>query len=242
MSWLPSLKTVLSLRSAYKHIDRVQKYSKKIEKADPKKLSWDDLKVFSNKTMDKAQKAIRETLKKSQAAEKATLEWPESLTVRAFSIYYKEFQKSGKDSAKTRAALKTYQVSLKVYDQDLNKLLTELVEAGSQIADHQAKADALVAYGGVLQKAFMTCAKIPSLTGTAQNAMFFGLSQDAQQFRGTASDFSSSLKRLAKKNTGFIGDVKDKIKANKLWITWAAGDKAAQETSLKKNTTSKVPK
>ncbi len=242
MSWLTALKLVLDLNSAYDEVDKVRKYSKKLEKADPKNLSWDDLKFFSNKTMDKARKAIKETLKKARKAEKAALEWPESLSARAFDIYAKEFQKSGKDSQKTRNALKTYQLALKAFDQDLNRLLASLKAMDKKIAKRQQKADALVKYADLLEQAFMTCAKIPSLTGTAQNAMFFGLSQDAMMFGSTAGDVSASIQRLAKRNAGFIREVNDRIKANRLWMTWANGEKIAQESNLKKNSTAKTPK
>jgi len=242
MSWLTALKIVFDFKSAYDEIDQVKKYSKKLENKDPKKLKWDDLKYFSNKTMDKAKKAIKQTLKKTKAAEKTFLDWPESLTQRAFSIYFKEFMKSGKDDAKTRNALKMYQITLKVYDQDLTKLVAKLKEAEKKIAQNQRRFDALVKYADLLQKVFMQCAKIPSLTGTAQNAMFFGLSRDAQDYGSTARDVSKSIGRLAKLNAEYVREVKDKIRINRLWMKWAGGSKATQEQSLKKSASAKTPK
>jgi hypothetical protein len=243
MSWMTKLKILLDLQSAYDEVDKVRAYSKKIEKTDPKKLKWDDLKIFSNKTMDKAKKAIKETLKKAKDAEKAILlDWPDNLSRRAFAIYKKEFLKSGKVTPKTKKALKMYQLTLKIYDQDLKRLLIQLQNTSKKIAIKIKKSEGLRRYADTLEKAFMQCSKIPSLTGTVQNAVFFGLARDAAQYGGSASDLVSIFQRLDKKNTTYIVETRRLIKVNKLWMIWAAGDQIENQDSIRKNEKAKIPK
>lgn len=242
MSWMKTLKILLDLKSAYDEVDKIRKYSKKIEKADPKKLEWDDLKFFSNKTMDKATKGAREALKLSKAAEKATLVWPKCDSFKVFVEAANAQSKYGKDSPQAKKALQKYIGVLKTFDSDLTTMLAGLQKNSAALAKKITKTEALRDYAGVLQESFMKCAKIPSLTGTAQNAMFFSLSQDAMQFKGLASSLVSSLKRLDKMNAAYIKECKTRLKNNKVWIDWASSGKTQADGALEKNTKSVKPK
>ena len=242
MSWMTTLKTLLDLKSAYDEVDKIRKYSKKIEGADPAKLKWDDLKFFNNKTMDKATKGVRDALKQSKAAEKATLVWPTCDSLKIFVDAAKAREKYGKDSPQAKKGLEKYRAVLKTYDSDLTALLAGLTKNKAALAAKITKTEAVRDYAGVLEDGFLKCAQIPSLGGTAQNAMFFSLSQDALQFKGVASSLAGSLKRLEKQNNTYISECKTLIKDNKDWITWSNSGKTEPDAALDKNIKSKKPK
>ncbi len=212
------------------------------DKADPKKITWDDLKYYNNKTMDTATKALREAVKRSKTAEKALLVWPTSASFKAFQHAAKVREKFPADSPQVKRALQNYVAALKTFGKDLNALLTKLQSKSGNFSKDIRLAEASREYAGLLEKTFMKIAKVPSLTGTAQNAMFFSLSQDAQQYRGIASTLASSLKRLEKKNAEYVKECKVLIGNNQAWTTWAMSKSPTKDGSMKKNEKAKAPK
>ena len=245
MSWLSALEAIFKARKIKVHYDKVKKvydYSKKIEKADPKKLSWDDLKFFTNKQMTESTKAARDALKLAQAAEKTSLEWPVSKSLTLFLDACKLAEKHGANSKQAQTALKKYTGELKAYDKALKQMLAGLKSSSGELTSNLALAEALQEYAGVLNKAFMKCAAVPALGGTAQNAMFFSLAQDAVQYRGVAGSLATSLKKLQKKNADYLKECQERTKTNQAWITWASNSKAQEDGALKKNTKATLPK
>lgn len=242
MSWMNALKPLLDLKSTYDEVDKIRGYSKKIEKADPKKLKWDDLKYFNNKTMDRAIKAAREALKLSKAAEKKTLEWPKCDSLKVFGEALTASKNHGADSPQAKKAVQKYIGVLKTFDKDQTNMLAGLQKNLTVLTKKITKTEAMRNYANVLQQAFMKCANIPSVNGTAQNAMFLSLSQDAGQFKGLATELGSSLKRLEKMNTAYIKECETRIKNNKLWISFASSGKAQADGALEKNKSSVKPK
>lgn len=245
MSWIAALDILFKNKKyydQYKKVKKVHDYGKKIEKADPKKLTWDDLKYFNNKTMDAATKSAREAVKQAKDAENAVLVWPKSDSIKAFGAALKATKKHGANSAQTKKAVQVYIGVLKRFDADLVLILNKMTAGESELKKRLQLAMALREYAGLLQKAFMKAAKVPSLTGTAQNAMFFSLSQDAIQFRGLAGTLATSFQKIEKKNIQYIKECKAKINENKAWITWASGVAPQQDGALQKNKTAKKPK
>lgn len=245
MSWLKALDILLKandMKGNYDKVKKIHDYSKKIEKADPKKLTWDDLKFFSNKTMDAGTKELRASLKLSKAAEKAVLVWPTCNSFKAFLQAAKVREKYPADSPQVKKAMQSYTAVLKKFGTDLKTLLTKLQSKSGAISKDGKVAEALRDYGSLLEKAFMKCAKKPSFFGTTQNAMFFSLSRDALQYRGIASTFVSSLKGLEKKNTEYVKECKLLIADNQAWIGWATSESPNKDGSMKKNEKAKTPK
>ena len=245
MSWLKALDILLKANDMKGNYDKVKKiydYSKKIEKADPKKLTWDDLKFFNNKTMDAGTKELRAWLKLSKAAEKAVLVWPTCSSLKAFLRAAKVREKYPADSPSVKKAMQSYTAVLKKFGTDLKTLLTKLQSKSGAISKDGKVAELVRDYGSLLEKAFMRWARLPDVTGTSQNAVFFSLSRDAFQYRGIASTLVSSLKRLEKKNTEYVKECKLLIADNQAWIGWATSESPKKDGSMKKNEKAKTPK
>ena len=205
MSWLKLAQNLVTLKKfhdAGKEAKSVYDYAKKIDKADPKKLKWDDLKFFNNKQMVKATQNARDALAAARQVEAAKLTIPQFDSVSAFVAAAKAADRYGAGSPQVQAALKRYVQILKKKDADLTKQRDEVKKLTQQVGKLQTEAEAFRDYANVLHSAFMKCARVPSLTGTAQNSIFFSLAQDAVQFRGVMSGLVTSYGNIQKATMG----------------------------------------
>jgi len=173
---------------------------------------------------------------------KAELVYPTSGTLKAFIALMKISQKHKVGSPQFEAGKKVYIAAIKTYDKDLKATLASLKSEDTKLADNLKLATALRDYAAVLEKAFMKCAQIPSGISTAQNAMFFSLSQDALQYKGIMNGVVSTTQKLVTKNKGYIKDVEAKIKENADWLVWAQSGSPNQDGNLKKNEKATKPK
>lgn len=245
MSWVSALQTIFKVKKLYdtaKKVKKVHDYGEKIGKKKPEELTWDDLKYFNNKQMDEAKKNVSESLAAANKALSASLVWPSSSSTRIFGEALKLSAKKGADSPEVKKKLDAYRAELAAFDQSLTALKTELEALSAEFAEKIATAGALREYARVLEKAFMQCAKVPSLAGTAQNAMFFTLSQDASQLAGSAGSLETALGKLKDKNADYVRDVKAKIAENKGWIDWAKSPSPQKDGNLKANQKASKPK
>ncbi|MBL4806404.1 MAG: hypothetical protein JKY31_03850 [Rhodobacteraceae bacterium] len=245
MDWIPALHKLFRFKKYYDKLKKVKKnydYSKKISKSDPNKLTWDDLKVFDNNTMNEATKLARELLKRTKAAEKVKLTWPKCDSFKAFMVAVKTADKFGIDSPETKRALEQYLYVLMKFNYDLVVLKSELKAQKPDFKRNIQVALEFEKYSDTLYKAFWVAAQVPSIYGTTQNAMFFALSEDAIQYGSLVSRIASSFQRLEKQNLGYLKDCEAMIKQNKAWIDWAASSYIANEGALKKNRKAKKPK
>ena len=245
MNWLKALDLLIKahqVKGQHDEIKRVHDYAQKVAKANPEKLKWDDLKFFNDSTMDAATSNARKVLQQIKEAEKSPVEWPRSDSVRAFTAAAGVVGKYGADSAQAKKAVKSYSDALESYGRALKKLDGELDTKTSKLTDTAKTYIALKKYANVVSQAFLKLAKIPSFGGTAQNAMFFSLSQDAQQYGGIVSRILKGLNSLDKKNMQHIKNCKDLIKTNQLWINWSKSKHTSQRGALEKNAEAKLPR
>ncbi|MEX0317540.1 MAG: hypothetical protein AB3N21_06300 [Ruegeria sp.] len=243
MNWLDALNKFFKVKDVYDKIGDVKKvhdYGKKISKK--KSLSWDDLKYFKNDHMEVTLKNAKKAVKAADAALKIRVVWPDPGTQGRYSAAIKVVDKHGHKSTQAKAVLEAYRKDLVDYDKKLIMLVGDLEKRQKQIVERLKTAKALQEYGRVLHDAFMTCAKIPNPTGTAQNATFFSLAQDAQHFAGHIGSLASRLEKLRKKNAGAMSEGKQLISENKPWIIWAKKDATKEKDTLKKNAKAKKPK
>ncbi len=245
MDWIKVLKLLLDGKGIVdkaKTVKKLSDYADKLSKKDPESLTWDDLKFFSNKTMDDATNGLRQILKNCKAAEKAKLEWPKCNSLPLWMEWAKVQEKYGSDSPQFEKARNNYVAELKKFDKNLTAMAATLKAAGPKLAQNVKIAEVMFKYGDLLNKALMTFAKVPSLRGTAHNAMFVSLSQDAVQYRGIAGDVGRSMTKLVKINAGYQKECAAKIKDNQDWIKFALTPEPKKDGVIKKNTKSAKPK
>jgi len=245
MDWIKVIKLLLDGKSVVdkaKTVKKLSDYSEKLAKKDPKSLTWDDLKFFNNKTMDAATNGLREILKNCKAAEKARLEWPKCNSLPLWMEWAKVQKKFGSDSPQFEKARSNYVAELRKFDKNLKTLAATLKAAQPKLVQNVKVAEVMFKYGDLLNKAFMAFAKVPSLTGTAQNAMFFSLSQDALQYRGIAADVGKSMTKLVKMNAAYQKECDVKIKENQEWIKFALTPAPKADGVIQKNTKAARPK
>jgi hypothetical protein len=243
MNWIDALNKFFKAKDVYDNVKKVKKlhdYGKKV--SSKKSLSWDDLKYFKNPQMEAGLKNAKKAVAAADAALATKVEWPESGSVGKFSVALKAAGKFGHDSKQAKSAVDAYRKCLEDHGKALEKLVKDLEAEQKQFVDKLKTAKAMEKYGRVLHDAFMTCAKIPSPLGTAQNAEFFSLAQDAQHFAGQMGSLVTRLEKLRDKNAKAIADGKQLISANKAWIIWASKDATKGADTLKKNEKAAKPR
>lgn len=245
MDWLRALDLLLKAKDFKDQAEDLKKlydYADKINKTDPKDLTWDDLKYFENEQTKAATADLRATDAALTALLGSALEPPESGSLRAFDAAMKAAAKYGHDSKEAKSAVETYRKVLVDYDKTLKALLATMERQKAEFPTRIAAAKALAEYAKLLAKAFIGCAKIPSLGGTAQNAMFFTLSQDCAQLAGLAATVGTKMGKAQSEHNIKIGEMKDLISQNQDWIDWAAKDALKKEDTLKKNAKTETPR
>ncbi|MDP5220973.1 hypothetical protein Q5Y75_27700 [Ruegeria sp. 2205SS24-7] len=242
MDWIRILDTAFKVKDVYdkaNEVKAVYDYSKKLEKK--KKLEWKDLKYYKNDRMEKALKNAQNALKSVNRALRASAAWPQPRTSGEFLDALAKANKFGHDSKQATDAVSKYLRRVTEYGKSLNTSLKALDKRSALIDQRLKTAKALKSYGQALQKAFLTCAKIPSPTGTAQNAEFFSLSQDAKEFAGHMDTLANRLKKLQAKMRKTIAEGRQLEKNNRYWIAYASNYARKSPGSLKKNQKAKVP-
>ena len=236
-----ALVTFIDLHGAYSEIEGVRNYAKKVEKADPQNLTWDDVKFFSNPVMEKALKAAKTEKIKAKAVESAKLEMPPCDSLAAWLAASKALAKYGKDSKQFKDAMKKYIAILKAYDKALGDKITELGGISVEMVTRKTSATTLAKYAGILQDAFLKCASIPSLSNS-QNAMFFSLSQDCKNFKVLANDLAGRYQNIFSKSRTHTSTLQTEKKNNLEWIKFAEKDVFSDAKVMSKNTKAVRPK
>lgn len=243
MNWIDALDKFFKVKDVYDQVAELKKlsdYGKKLE--ERKSLEWDDLKFFENEQMTAATKKVRNAVKAADEALNAKADWPESGSLAAFASALKAAEKFGHDSVQTKKAVEAYRKCLTDYEKALQGVISNLEMRQQELPRRIRVATALAAYCEALEDAFMKCAQIPNPLGTAQNAEFFSLSQDAQQLRGEVNSLRTRLEKIEKRNAEVIAEGKAKIEENKAWIAWASKDATSGPDSLKKNEKATKPR
>lgn len=242
MNWLNALDKLFKAKDIYDKAKEVKKLHDYGKKLDPKKLTWDDLKYFKNKQMETATKQAREAEAAADAALATKVVWPRSNATDKFAAAMRTSTRHGHASSQTKAAVSLYRRALLEYDRALQGIVSDLEAKQKQLPEKISMAKALHDYCDVLHDAFMACAKVPNPTGTAMNAQFFSLAQDAQQLAGITSTLQTKFKKIQEKNAAAIAEGKSLIADNKLWIQWAGRDATSAPGMIKRNESARRPR
>ena len=244
MDWVKALDNFFKVKGIYDKAKEVQKlhdYGKKA--ASKKKLEPSDLKYFKNKQMEEALKLAKQAISAADSALGANAIWPHNKeTTKRFQAIVAARTKYGAESKQANAALAAYVTSLKEYDIYLKKTVSSLEANQKGLVDKLKTANALQKYGLVLRDAFSKLVYLPSFAGTAQNATFFQLSEDAQKYAGLMGSLITRLEKLEKKNKSVIAEGKELIDDNQLWLKFYQTPKNVTDDSFKKNEKAKKPK
>ncbi|MFA3919396.1 hypothetical protein [Ruegeria hyattellae] len=243
MDWLKALDRFFKVKDVYdkaKEIKDVHDYGQKISKK--KSLSWNNLKYFKNGRMETALKNAKAAVKAADTALKVKAILPATDSSKKYAKLLAAAYKSGHDSKQAKAAKKAYEAELSSYARTLRTLLHDLQKRQKLLDGKLATARSLQKYGTALNKAFMTCAKIPNLSGTSQNAEFFALAQDAKNFAGYMGSLVSRLEKLRKANAAAAAEGKRLAAQNEEWINWAFSDRTMEPQLLKKNERAQRPR
>ncbi len=243
VNWVNALNTFFKLKKFYDAgatVKGLWDKGKYLEKIDGPSL--EELKPFRNSDLAKAIKDVEAADKEVIKVLATPFEVPECTASGHFMTALKMSQKHGHDAKQTRAALASYKKGLLDYETRLLALEKELRDAHKQLPEKVRYAANLAEMSREMSKTMMTCAKIPNFSGTAQNAMFFGLANDAQKLSGAAASLEKRLWLIVEANNRAILEVRDRFKQNKAWIIWAAKDATNAPDSVKKNTKAKTPK
>lgn len=243
VNWVNALQTFFKLKKFYDAgatVKGLWDKGKYLEKIDGPSL--EELKPFRSAKLEKAIKDVEEADKVAIKVLATPFEVPDCTASGHFLSAMKIAQKHGHDAKQTRAALAAYKKGLLEYEKRLLDLEKELKDAHKQLPEKVRYAANLAEMSREMSKSMMTCAKIPNFSGTAQNAMFLGLSTDAQKLSGAAASLEKRLWLIVEANNRAILEVRDRFKQNKKWIIWAAQDATNAPDSLKKNAKASTPK
>lgn len=237
MSWIiaaNALTQALEIKGAYDTVKGVYDYGKKLEKADPKKLTWDDVKMFDSPVLNKALAGAKAEQKKATAAEKAKFTLPDPGSLKAWMEAVRAMDKFGKDSKEYKAAMKKYIAILKTYDKTLDVLWKDIGKVSVEMVNRKTIGTTLEQYSKILERAFLNCAKIPM--SDAQQATFFVLSQDCKNFNALMKKLVKSYGAIfssARMHSRLVADTK---KTNLDWIKFSEKDLFADAKSMTRNT------
>lgn len=243
MSWVTAanvLVKMLEIKGAYGEVKTVHDYTKKMAKADPTKLTWDDVKMFDTPVMNKALTGAKSEQVKASAAEKASFKMPEAGSLAAWLAAAKMLAAHGKDSKQFKDAMKKYIAILKAFDKTLDALAKEVGVVTVEMVDRKTKAPVLAQYAKILEKAFLNCAKVPM--GGGQQATFFVLSVDCGKYAAILKTLTKSYSAVFTQSRTHSRAIADIKKTNLDWIKHAEKDVFSDETVMSKNTKAVKPK
>ncbi len=245
MDWMRILRFILDAKGFDDKVSKVKaplEAAKKVSKKKPSDLSWDDVKHFNDKTMNAAILGVRQLLAVSEKAEKIKLELPASDKQKLFVDMFTAARKYGPQSPQCNKARLRYLAALRVFDSKLKLQIKSAVDVGPKLERSQKQVKAMIAYGDLLSKFFLSWAKNPTLGSSARQAQMLGLSENALQYSGLAGSLGASMQRLRKKNATFTKLCAETIKINQLWINETLKASNVTVESLKKNLKAVKPK
>lgn len=243
MSWVAAVE---ALRSAYDFqegaslIGSMVEHGKKLAKAKEDSVSAGDAGFVDQKALKKLKTLLTDMDGKLDTVGSYALHEPD--TKQTWAAWGAACAKRGSTSKEARAALQDYVKDLTAYDKILAFELTAVKRGQGKYAQQIKIVEGLAASLETLSEVAMTCAELPAFGGTAQNAIFFTLSQNAAEMASLASSVAGKLNRLSRDHDAVVAEVEDRIKQNKLWITWAEKDAARSADAFKKNSKAETPR
>lgn len=245
LDWIKVLQTIFKAKkfyTAYATVEKVNKYAQKVQKQDPGKMDWDELRFIQNDDLFKARKELEEIEQALSAGLSGKAGWPESGAMKAYMDAIKAVEKKGKDSKEAQDAVAAYRKALYMYDRELTGMVKELREGKAEAQERRKVAEGLVTYTMACRDAFMACAKIPTFTGTAQNALFLSMSEDCGKMAGIAGRIAKMMDDVAYRTAEVIVEGEALIEQNKAWMDWAIKDALKKDDTLKKNQKAETPR
>ena len=161
--------------------------AKTISKSNGKKLKWDDVKLFKNKEMDAISKHLRAVISALEKAVKAKFQLPKDESEKHFRAAVAKAKSDGIDAKSTAKKIKIIYDHYETLVEASALMLMTLAQQEKRIDPLSRNAELTSKAMALLEKEFLTCAKIPNPISSGQQAMFVALSQDAKQAKGEAN-------------------------------------------------------
>lgn len=243
MSWNAALRVATLLFVSGKNAYTIKKYHDKVKKlggGKPEKLGDKDAKVCVDGTMQKAVTNATKVLNTIRAIESEKYAIPETNSAVLWGKMAAAFGKFGKDSKEFKGALKTYLGELRYLDKELGKQIAEIKDAKPIIEAQLASSKAYTKYAQTLEKYFMLCAKVPSLS--AWQARFFSLSRDCATFSSKTKSLETVLAKIVSGCKANLPVAQATKKQNLEWIAFYEKTEPKDEAQMKKNAKAKRPK
>lgn len=227
---------------AYKTVDGLNKYADKVERQDPGKIDWKELQYIRNSDLAQARKELEDICDRLEAALSKKMTLPEPDGMRAYQDAMKAVDKKGKDSKEAKSAMEAYRRSLYMYDRDMKALVKDIKDQKAEGREFASIAEKVSKATLGCRDAFATLAKVPTFSGTGNNALFLSLSEDCGHIAGLSDLAAKRMDKLIYTIGQSFVEAEDLIAQNQVWLDWALKDALKSDDTLKKNLKSETPR